>query len=856
MQLPVITFIQTRLAEVDPNFDVREGTAHYDLFVIPQQFMLQPLNDFMTQRRVGQSVRQMLQDPAPDTPTTFSSTDADDAASNLYVTRDTGTISTGTVRVSYITPKDLEFPALTAQFTAGSLNFFNSSDFTLSASQMALQSDGSLFYADIPIQAEQAGDAYSVAAGSITAFLNDTDAVRVTNIAAMSAGLGAETNTALLSRTAKSIGVRDLETNKGINAILKQLFPFLQEIVAIGMLDPEMQRDIVYNVHVGGRTDVYLKTPNLTTGTTTIKGLITDGSRQVPISLHKMVARNITDSVYPPFTGTPSIVPGSEIVKEDVIETAASVATLAVPPAGIDLTNHQWLNIQIDNSAALQINISGATITATQKFEIMNTINGAFGKTVATAGAGNTIVITSPTRGAGSQVILNPLTIPIPGSRNASNVLFGILISSLPVTVAGIAAVVYQRDLDYIMDYINGDIYQATFDSTRDPLSTGRQTIVCGQTMIDLPAANISPTGSFTNVGSLSYLEDSSLNQFLQDPLIHVRAGDQVTINSINGITTGIVDGILIGSTFLVAQVVTTQRLLLSNFSPTASTSPNTVNYTIVSQQVVDISYKYNPISIDIGAQVLLADGITRGVRPGRDAFTIKDTPFVKIVSIQQVDSDTGELIGDPLNEPGGYGRGGFGSGGFGIGITGEYNFIVNDPPSRFSVFEDSMIIFNQNALSNSYIVTYLWDPQLQGIHSITRNDAERVTGADVLVKTFIPCFVDMTIGIRRDPTNSLTPTNDALTVLVQNKVNTTVADTGLKESDIIRILEDEGLSSVQTPFTMTGTILNPDGSTTVLTSQDIMTVPSETLPSQTNNFTTARITHFFPNNISCVEVP
>lgn len=29
------------------------------------------------------------------------------------------------------------------------------------------------------------------------------------------------------------------------------------------MGDPEMQRDVLYNAHVGGKTDIYLKTPAL-----------------------------------------------------------------------------------------------------------------------------------------------------------------------------------------------------------------------------------------------------------------------------------------------------------------------------------------------------------------------------------------------------------------------------------------------------------------------------------------------------------------------------------------------------------------------------------------------------------------
>lgn len=859
MQLPIISFIQTRLAEADPNFDVREGTAFYDLFVKPQQFMLQPLNDFMTKRRVGQSIRQMLQDPTPDTPTTFDSSDADDAAGNLYVTRDSGNISTGSVRVSYITPKLLEFPALTAQFTAGTLNFFNSSDFTLSASQMALQSDGSLYFADIPIQAELAGDGYDVDAGAITAFLNDSDAVRVTNLAKLSGGLSAETNTQLLKRTSNSIGVRDLETVKGINAILKELFPFLREIVSVGMGDPEMQRDIQYNIHTGGRTDVYLKTPSLTAGSTTINGLVTDSSRQVTRNLHLMMARNSTDSVFPPFTGTPSIVLNSELIKEDLIETSAAITSVIIPPGtGVDLTGHEWLNIQVDANTSIQFKVSGATVTQTQRFEIINSINAAIGLAIAQPGNNNTIVLTSPTVGAGSQLVFNTIHLPVASTQNASNVLFGIAIVSLPQTITGIVAATYINGVDYVVDYVDGNIYQTSFDAlTRDPGSIGRQSIVCGQSMIPLLPAAPPTTGKITISGSNKFFDDSAANRFLNDPLVHVRPGDQLTILSINGFSSGTQAGVTIPSTYSVASVVTNQRLTLdSSFAPTGSTSINTINYTVVSQQVVNIAYKYNPISIDIGGQVLLADGLSRGVRPGRGAFTIVDTPFIKITSIQQVDPDTGEIIGNPLNAPGGYGAGGYGTGGFGVGVSGDYNFFVNSAKDRYSVFEDSMILFNEDALSNSYIVNYLWNPELQAIHTITRNDSERVTGADVLVKTFVPCFVDIPIGIRRDPTNINTPANEDLAILVQNLVNSTVADTGLKASDIESLLVAQGVSSVRTPFDMTGTILNPDGTTTIISSQDILTVPAVVLESQTDNFTTARITHFFPNTITVTEVP
>lgn len=847
MELPVITFIQARLAEADPKFETRVGTAHYALFVSPQQFMLQPLVTYQYKRMIAQSVRLMLQDPTPDTPTTFVSDDVDNNASNLYVTRDAGNLSFATVRVEYTVPKDLEFPALTAQFTAGSLNFFNSSDFTLTAEQMALQSDGSLFYADIPVQSEAAGAAYNVAAGAITAILNDPDAVLVTNLSPAADGITAETNTQLLNRIPNSIAVRDLETTKGINAILTSLFPFLQQIVSIGMGDPEMQRDIEYNIHLGAHTDVYLKTPNLTTSTSTFIGLTHDTTRDVPRSLHLMMARSETDPLYPAFTGTASIDPASVVVTDSVIETSAQIMSLPMPALGFNLSTAKWLNITVD-ATTLQVYVAGSTPGQTQLSEIIANINFAFGVNAAVLGLGGNFVINSQLIGAGSQVSLNTVTSPLAEpTDNAATALFGGLVSA-----TGVAKTPYVRDIDYTLDPTddtNGYIFQTTFSSgVRDPHSTGRRTITSGQTMINLAA-----TGTIDQVGSNYYFDDASSNAFTNPPLVYVQVGDLLTISAIGATVSGTVNGVVIGQAYPVAQVVSANRLVLSGFSPTAPMT--NVTYSIVSEQVVNISYNFNPISIDIGAQVLLADGLTRGIRPGRSAYTITNTPFVKIISIQQIDPATSELIGSPLNPPTGYGGGGYGRGGYGVGLGGDYMFIVNDPPARFSVFEDSMIVFSEAALGLSYQVTYYSNPELQAIHAITRDDSERVTGADVLVKSMIPAFVDIPLNIRRDSTNANAATDAQLLTLVQNLINSTLGTVGISATAVEEIFSSNGVPSVQTPFTMTATVNNPDGSTSIYQSTDVLKIPTPTLPSQTNNYTTARITGFWAGNVVITDV-
>ena len=161
----------------------------------------------------------------------------------------------------------------------------------------------------------------------------------------------------------------------------------------------------------------------------------------------------------------------------------------------------------------------------------------------------------------------------------------------------------------------------------------------------------------------------------------------------------------------------------------------------------------------------------------------------------------------------------------------------------------------SEAALLKSYRVTYQWVPEIVSIHDLCRNDSERVTGADVLPRHYVPAFVDMQIGIRRDATNLSTPSNDGLATLVKNFVNLKSGAAGIQASDISKLLEDQGVDSVQTPFNMSATVLNTDGTTTILESTDILVYPDVTLEKDTDMYVTKNIVYFVSNNITVVEV-
>lgn len=843
MELPVIDFIRSRLDEADSTLDSRPGSAYYDLYIKPQQTMLQPIMDQLELNRISQSIRQIL---LLDDPDSFDEEAVDDLISNLYVTRDGGALSTTTVRVYYTSPVDKEFPALTAEFSSEDLSFFNSSDFRITAAEMALQTEGSLFYIDIPVRSQVEGDEYNVEAGTITAFVNDIDAVRVSNPTAATGGLPRETNSQVLNRAQNSIGVRDLETVKGINAILREKFPFIRRIQSIGMGDAEMMRDIFYNVHVGAKTDVYIKTPALTTKTADFIGMDYDLSRKISRQLRIQMARSSSDAILPSATGTTNIIPSSPTVYEDVIETAAVVDSVSIPPGtGIDLTGKEWLRLEIDTYGIFKMRVAGANVAQTQRFEIINTINASVGRQIAFPASGNRIRLVSTVRGAASKLsFTNPQTDPAPPTYgNAAEVLFNLIF--FPHTELGVAAEVYLEGDAYEVDYPEGKIYQTTYPGSRT-----WPTIMSGQTMISSAL-----DGEIFFSGPDYTFRSSGFNKFINAPsLVKVRAGDEVTIEAIGGFTSGTVLGDL-PQTFIVTEVVSSQELRLLDFNPTGASIPNDVLYSIKSNQIVVIDYEFNPLSIDIGGQVLLADGFNRGIRPGRSLFTILDTPFIEILSIQEIDPESGDPVAEPLLPPKGYGYGGYGEGAYGVGQGGEYDFIINAPRDRFSVFDDAVIVLGPEALSRSYRVTYTCVPEILNIHNLSRNDLERVTGADVLPRNYVPAFFEVTIGIRRDATNIAVADNATLAGLVADYVELQSGETGVQASEIIRILETAGLASVKTPFTMTATVLNTDGSTTILEDTDVLKFPDVTLTRDTDNYVTKRIVHFYAKSVVLTEV-
>jgi hypothetical protein len=824
--LAVIGFIEERLNEATTatniTFETRQGTAFYDLFVQPQEFMLQPFTTAMDNILIAQSVANILALSDPDS---FDQGAVDDLASNVFVDRFIGDLAEGVVQVFYEAPVDREWPALSVQFTGqGGLAYFNSSDFSITSAQMALQTSGNYFYLEVEVQAQTTGTQYNAQPNQITGIVNDPDAVLVANPVAVLGGVNTESNTQLLNRIPNAIAVRDLETNKGISSIIQQNFPYITEIQTIGMGDPEMQRDIFYNIHTGGYTDIYVQNPPpLPTTSQNFLNLQFDTTRNLPKGFNKQISA-VSFSDPNAALGITNIVLNSVQVTTNVVPTSASIVSAPIPLGGFNLTSHEYLQVKIDGFAPINVKVSGAVVSATQLFEIIDALNAALepllGMDIVTQYGNEQFEITSPSTGAASFIYLYPPTGP---RTDATLILFpnapaaGYVFSPpMPAIYQGVAPYVYVEDVDYEVDYTNGLI-------------------------IKLPGSAI-PTGSVV-AGPATNGAIVAGNPRFTCPIVGIFAS--VQIGDILNITAG--SGIPSGP-YVVSDVIDNNTLVILDFVPTASN--NSISFNIVSDEVQAIRLQYNPLSIDIGNQVILSDGVTRGIRPGRNDFTITTMAFLAVQSIEEIDPNTGLGLGIFLNPLGGYGSGGYGQGSYGVGEGGDYQLIVNVPPARFSAFEDSLLAINAQYFGQSFQVTYYAQPNIAALNTFCRTDGERVTGADVLPKSFVPVLVDMNILVKLPAATTLTTAT--LQAALAGYINgVTSAEGELDAAGIVEFLESQGVSNVQLPFTMTGYVQNTDGSQSIISSENALVVPQVTLPSQTANYVTPRISHFYARNIT-----
>ena len=278
MSLPITAFIVQRLLEFDPTFDVGSGVATSGLMIEPLSVVLQPVVDELTVVQATQSILTILESAAPDL---FPEDVVDAIASNFIVSRRPGQIGSTTQRMRFFEPQAFSAPQRVLIWRGqSSLRYTNSEPVQISRAEMALNQDGSLYYVDIPVVATDQGSDYNADPNTITTMESAPVGLASTgNLFRVSDGVSRETNTQLISRIKVAVTVRALVTGRGIIVTLTENFTTIVEVQPIGFGAPEMMRDIVYNVHIGGDVDVFVRGSALAATQQDIINLKVDASR-------------------------------------------------------------------------------------------------------------------------------------------------------------------------------------------------------------------------------------------------------------------------------------------------------------------------------------------------------------------------------------------------------------------------------------------------------------------------------------------------------------------------------------------------------------------------------------------------
>jgi hypothetical protein len=185
---------------------------------------------------------------------------------------------------------------------------------------------------------------------------------------------------------------------------------------------------------------------------------------------------------------------------------------------------------------------------------------------------------------------------------------------------------------------------------------------------------------------------------------------------------------------------------------------------------------------------------------------------------------------------------------------------VVNSPTERFSAFEDSYIVFHPGLIGLSFRVDYDYVPECLSLHDFVRGSTERVLDGDILMKHFLPAYVGGTITYQVDTTDSTIPDNETLTGLLKDFINQQPAGSDLVISEIYQFLArttdpyDRYKTSIR-PFSLEAIIHNTDGTTTIISSDDRLVVPTpDPFPKDTPRPLSPRITHWVGDNITLVR--
>lgn len=227
-----------------PDMDLREGTGLRDMVLRPSAMLLALVRmgiDYYFAQNTIKGVNDT-------TPTTI----VDDILSNWFITRNLGTRAVINARLYFARQKNVSLTTDIFFSTDNTSKFYPQAATTYASGSLSYDSYQNEYYIDIDLVAESQGTQYNIGSGSLLYFSNfDPYFLHAEVNYLKDSSVSSETNGQFITRAETAISTRNLINNPSISSNLQSNFNYLNQIVSIGMGDPEMIRDQIQAVFTG-----------------------------------------------------------------------------------------------------------------------------------------------------------------------------------------------------------------------------------------------------------------------------------------------------------------------------------------------------------------------------------------------------------------------------------------------------------------------------------------------------------------------------------------------------------------------------------------------------------------------------
>lgn len=255
----IVAFIQ----EAFPSLDLSPGTALRDLVVRMYAHLETRIQEQIDLALVSSSLLEISKNP-----TAVDELQLERLLANYNVSRSQGSTASGKLRLflanadSAVINGNTEIVINGVSFNpAESFLLLPSSLYTAAPGQRLITPSGSTFTAVIDLVAANSGSSGNVRTGALMEAMTPTPNSLISGKvdSDFTGGADADDNVVLLAKMKSGIVGKVFGGREHIKAKLKAQFSGIIDVGSIGFMDPEMRRDLVNGVHMGGRVDLFVK---------------------------------------------------------------------------------------------------------------------------------------------------------------------------------------------------------------------------------------------------------------------------------------------------------------------------------------------------------------------------------------------------------------------------------------------------------------------------------------------------------------------------------------------------------------------------------------------------------------------